>query len=500
MTERGSSTRRIRFTEDDLALFSAASHDRNPLHLDAGYARTTQFGRPVVFGVLGGLACAGALDLEPDRGVAKLTLEFVGPMFCGIEYTVRAATTPRGDVGVVLAEGARPLIKATFTLAPRPVPQPPAGGAAPDARAEAADLRRADIAAGEHRRGSWRPDADALATLGDRFDVSALTTGQVAALLWSSYLVGMEVPGRRALYSMVKLAFEAGGPADGALSFDATVRASDERFGLVRMAVRLGDFATGEIRAFVRERAAVVDDDPADDTLAGRTALVVGASRGLGAQIARALVRRGATVYASHRAGSEEAVEHLRVDLGPASSRLVPVAGDGADPDWCAATTSRIEHEHGGLDVLVCNASPTILPMWFELGTAERTVEYVADSLRLVTAPLAASLDALEARHGWLVAISSVYADTAPAAYPHYVAAKGALEGLVRAVAHHHTQVGVLLVRPPRLLGELNIPVAGESALPAETVAAVIAGRLGSAPPSGAAELLTDFDVATGAP
>ncbi|MGC3974615.1 MAG: MaoC/PaaZ C-terminal domain-containing protein [Nitrospira sp.] len=43
----------VRFTKQDLARFSGASRDRNPLHISEDYARTTPYAEPVVFGVLG---------------------------------------------------------------------------------------------------------------------------------------------------------------------------------------------------------------------------------------------------------------------------------------------------------------------------------------------------------------------------------------------------------------------------------------------------------------
>ena len=51
----------IRFERADLDLFSAASHDRNPLHLCDQYARRTAYGEPVVFGIFGALAALGCL-------------------------------------------------------------------------------------------------------------------------------------------------------------------------------------------------------------------------------------------------------------------------------------------------------------------------------------------------------------------------------------------------------------------------------------------------------
>lgn len=499
--DRPATTSTVRFSDDDLDLFSLASHDRNPLHLDAEYARTTQFGQRVVFGVLGGLACAGAWDLADGRRVVALTLDLVGPMFCGPDYTLRAEQ-PTGEGAVVtLCEGSRPLVRATFKLGPaEPVASRQPGDAAPEPRREAARLDRDQIVAGRRLHGRWRADTAALHALRQRLDVSTLSTGQTAALLWCSYVIGMEVPGRRALFSRAALTFTSDGDPDGTVDFDATVISSDERFGLVRLAVTVEGTASGELRAFVRQRPAPTSaPEPADESLVGRVALVVGASRGLGSLIAAALVRRGATVYGSFLRSAGE-MDDVRDGLGDAADRLVPVRGDGADPAWCAATVQRILADTGHLDVVVCNASPTILPMWFEAATVERTTRYVADSLDLVAQPLAAALPALVESRGWVVAVSSRYADTTPASYPHYVAAKGAIEGLVRATAHHHRDVGILIVRPPRLLGEVNIPVAGEEAIPGEVVAATIADRLAQAPPHGAAELLDDFTIAASPP
>jgi NAD(P)-dependent dehydrogenase (short-subunit alcohol dehydrogenase family) len=497
----GATTGRIvRFTDDDLRLFSRASSDRNPLHLDSDYSRTTQFGQRVVFGVLGGLCCAGAFDGSSDRGVVGLNFDFVGPVFCGIDYTLRTQVISESRVSVVLSEGARPLVKALFRLGPPQPTEQLAFHAAAPLRAEAATLDRADIAAGMQRGGVWRTEAAAFAALLGRLGLpnGSLTNGQVAALLWSSYIVGMELPGRRALFNSVAFDFAHGGPDDGALAFESTVTAYDDRFGLLRIDFTLGDFARGQIRAFVREPSdSAADADPElqepSGALAGKIALVVGASRGLGAHIARTLAAHGAVVHASYMRSSQE-IERLRSSLGTASDRLVPLQGDGADPSWCAQMAQRIRTERGGLDILVCNASPSILPMWFDAETAARTTRYVAESLDLVGAPMAASLGMLSERSGWMVVISSMYAEGAPANYPHYVAAKGAIEGLVRAVAHHYDNVSFLIVRPPRLAGELDIPFAGATALRGSQVAAVLARRLEGEQVFGEAETLAEFE------
>jgi hypothetical protein len=74
------------------------------------------------------------------------------------------------------------------------------------------------------------------------------------------------------------------------------------------------------------------------------------------------------------------------------------------------------------------------------------------------------------------------------------VAAKGAIEGLVRAVAHHYDNVSFLIVRPPRLAGELDIPFAGATAFRGSQVAAMVASRLEGEQVFGEAETMAEFE------
>jgi NAD(P)-dependent dehydrogenase (short-subunit alcohol dehydrogenase family) len=77
-----------------------------------------------------------------------------------------------------------------------------------------------------------------------------------------------------------------------------------------------------------------------------RIALVTGASRGIGREIARGLASRGLTVYAGARGDcAGDGVEPLRLDV--------------TDDASIAAAAERIEAEHGRLDVLVNNAGMT---------------------------------------------------------------------------------------------------------------------------------------------
>ena len=91
------------------------------------------------------------------------------------------------------------------------------------------------------------------------------------------------------------------------------------------------------------------------DALAGRTAIVTGASRGLGRAIAVRFVAAGADVLLTARDGGalEEAAGEARA---AGSGRVLTMAGDAADPQAAAAAVARAEAELGGVTVLVNNA------------------------------------------------------------------------------------------------------------------------------------------------
>ena len=84
-----------------------------------------------------------------------------------------------------------------------------------------------------------------------------------------------------------------------------------------------------------------------------RTALITGASRGLGLALARALADEGWTLIIDAR--GEEDLESASAELSE-RTRVVAIPGDVSDPGHRAALAKAV-HEVGGLDALVNNAS-----------------------------------------------------------------------------------------------------------------------------------------------
>ncbi|AZC13879.1 SDR family oxidoreductase [Microbacterium sp. ABRD28] len=94
----------------------------------------------------------------------------------------------------------------------------------------------------------------------------------------------------------------------------------------------------------------------APGSLAGKTALVTGSSRGIGADTVRYLAEAGADVVINYRNKAPRA-EKLATQLRDLGVRALVVGADLTDPDSVQAMFAEVEREFGRLDILVLNAS-----------------------------------------------------------------------------------------------------------------------------------------------
>jgi len=92
--------------------------------------------------------------------------------------------------------------------------------------------------------------------------------------------------------------------------------------------------------------------------LEGKTALVTGASRGIGAAVALRLASEGATVVVNY-SGSREAALGVVDAIVAAGGRASAVQADVSDPAACTALVEGVVTEYGAIDILVNNAGIT---------------------------------------------------------------------------------------------------------------------------------------------
>ncbi|NEK60494.1 SDR family oxidoreductase [Geodermatophilus sabuli] len=182
------------------------------------------------------------------------------------------------------------------------------------------------------------------------------------------------------------------------------------------------------------------------------TALVTGASRGLGAALTHVLARRGWRLVVDGRDPERLAAA---VAALPRPDLVTAVAGDVADPAHRAALAAAVPDR---LDLLVANASelgPSPLPRLADLPVAALERVLAVNTV----APLAllqAVLPALERARGRFLAISSDAAVEAYAGWGGYGASKAALDQLTAVLAVEHPALRVYAVDPGDMATDLH--------------------------------------------
>ena len=185
----------IRFAPEDLQLFRGASHDANPLHVSAEYARTTAYGEPVVFGILGAMAAAGYLQERPERVLREAELEFCNPLYTRVDYRVEVRKDSDDEALILIYDASRLMAKSRywFRADRAEFARPTVLGRA--TRSQAAVWNKVDLRPGTEVAGKYSAELNHLQRLLERWGLISKGFGweHLTALLWSSYLVGMEL-------------------------------------------------------------------------------------------------------------------------------------------------------------------------------------------------------------------------------------------------------------------------------------------------------------------
>jgi 3-oxoacyl-[acyl-carrier protein] reductase len=199
--------------------------------------------------------------------------------------------------------------------------------------------------------------------------------------------------------------------------------------------------------------------------LSGKSALVTGASRGIGAATARLLARCGADVVVAYRARAADASAVAR-DIQGMGRRATALAADLGDREETERLVQQASAFLGGLDLFVGNAGvwpPEDVPMT-EMSEAHwrRTMRENVDAVFFSTAAAARAMR----DDGRIVLVSSTAGQRGEAGHTDYAASKGAMISLVKSLCVELAPRGITVnsVAPGWVDTEMTAPALGPEA------------------------------------
>jgi len=448
------------FDERTIEAFMGASHDRNPLHYDERYASRTQFGRPIVYGICGVIVALGKWCAGRSFSLRSLRVKFERPLFYGQPYSIKWVEKG-ADVQIRVFQGETVNIKIALSYADwiaDDAAPPSASAFVPLDDPLAVQWTENELTAWARNKPSFGVDSVAVGRLLDLAELgeNQIPKPQLAFLLWASYFVGMQVPGKQALFSELNAEFDGQEKSFPNETSEIEGVQFDERFNRIIATGKISHASRFDIIAYVRPNPVNSEIgeikklalDP--ERFHGRTFVISGGTRGFGEAIAKVAALQGGAVAINFRASSDEAKRVLS-ELSEENCRAATFQGDIGDAGVAGDLLRKVLAEFGQVDYCICNASPPIEARKFSDLGADGFAHFVEKSLAPTLGLLSAFLR-VSPPGAMAVLISSVYATGGKSEFSHYAAAKAAQEKAFESLAKEYPRYKFLVARLPKIL------------------------------------------------
>ncbi|MED3660365.1 3-oxoacyl-[acyl-carrier-protein] reductase [Ureibacillus sp. FSL K6-8385] len=178
--------------------------------------------------------------------------------------------------------------------------------------------------------------------------------------------------------------------------------------------------------------------------LEGKTAVVTGASRGIGRAIALELAKEGANVVVNY-SGSKEKAEQVVNEILEMGRKAIAVQANVADNDSVQNLMKKALEEFGSIDILVNNAGITRDNLLMRM-KEEEWDEVIQTNLKGVfLCTKAVTRQMMKQRSGRIINIASVVGVTGNAGQANYTAAKAGVIGLTKTAARELASRNILV-------------------------------------------------------
>lgn len=444
----------ICFEEKDLEKFRRQSGDNNPLHIDKIFAETTVYGEQVIFGMLGVEALLGLCYVSGSR----LDIKFNSPLFLNRRYYY--ARKSKGDVVILhLLEHHSVLleIKVSDSELKRTATMPGAECTAVPMLERARSLTDCEIEEAKTITGVYTVSLLQQVWGGDK--TSPLC--QVQRLL--SYLVGMVAPGERALFMKASTYLLDDPPAADTWEYRMSQLDYHDVLGMVDYQVEV--FALGKLIAVCKIQSYVRADfnmfrqplQQISQEHTGRTVLILGGTKGLGAQIAMYYAQRGASIVLTYQRSKEHARQFCDY-LSTVSGHIECVQSDASSLVKCQELKAHMEESYGGIDRLYICAAQSPRKIEMHPDNYPLFEKYLTQGVQMFYYPFFVLKESVRA-NGKITILSTIA--TVERLFfhniPEYICVKSAVESISECAFYKEREGRQYFVaRPPKMLTEMN--------------------------------------------
>ena len=445
------------FSEEDQLLFAELSGDSNPLHVDALQARRTLFGRQVIHGIHLLLWSLQSLLTKQCR-LNKLNVTFRVPVGVGEPVSCRLVRDDHELKEIVIESRGVECASIQVAIDNGLWPLPFQDVTPPQSTSKTVD-------SSELHKCKGNLDLFYKSDLGCRLlgdDAPVLPPAQIALLLATTRLVGMECPGTQSIYSQIALSFHSP-QGQGSNTMNWRVEKADLRFGRISIKIAV-DGCDGTLVAFVRPTShqqlsfKEVSVRVRGDLFRDQIALIIGGSRGIGEVCAKVLAAGGATAFITYRTGAADAeavVSDIRAGGAKASTFCFDVLQSEGLPDVFSGRFPTHVYYFATPPIFVAakqKYSSDLFLNFYDI--------YVRGLMSLYDKLRALHLDDIHFYYPSSVAVAEIQNGMGE-----YAAAKAAGETLCRYLATIDRKIQVHISRLPRIPTDqtaslLNVPVA----------------------------------------
>jgi hypothetical protein len=303
-----------RFTFQDQLAFAKLSGDYNPIHVDPVFARRSLFGKLVLHGVHSVLWALNQWfeNHQTPMALKSIHAKFVKPIFLDedVTYVETLSQSNLTCIDLICSNEVSTRIEIEWHPVSSEIAVSITNAFLDENKP--LDLPRSHIGTDQGSIKLYLPRQAAIDQFPNLMQYLPLT--QIAALLSSTYIVGMRCPGLHSLYSELALATTPISTGSAGMNSEMRYRVTqfDERFNLITISTEAPGL-TGQLKAFVRPvpqaqpTFAEISSHVVNGEFKDQNALVIGGSRGLGEVVAKILAAGGAEVFITYSQGRQDA-------------------------------------------------------------------------------------------------------------------------------------------------------------------------------------------------